>query len=73
MLGKLLILLGVFIAGIGLLLYLKIPIPYLGKLPGDFLIKTENVSVYIPVTTSIVLSLLLSLIFYLLSKLINTP
>jgi hypothetical protein len=60
--GVLLILAG------GLLLLLgKAGIP-LGKLPGDVSYRGKNVSVYFPLGTSIVLSILLSLAFYLLSR-----
>jgi hypothetical protein len=41
----------------------------LGKLPGDLLIERENLRFYFPMTTSIILSLLLSLIAYIVRKL----
>jgi hypothetical protein len=40
----------------------------LGRLPGDFAIRRRNFAVYFPLGTSIVLSLLLTLLFYLLSR-----
>lgn len=40
----------------------------LGKLPGDILIEKENFSVYFPLTTSILISLILSLLFWLFRK-----
>lgn len=43
----------------------KIP---LGRLPGDIRIETENSKVFIPITTSLLLSALLSLIMYLFRK-----
>ncbi|MDH3708386.1 MAG: DUF2905 domain-containing protein [Cyclobacteriaceae bacterium] len=39
--------------------------PWLGKLPGDFLIKSGNFTIYIPLTTSLIISFLLSLLFLL--------
>jgi hypothetical protein len=42
-------------------------IPFLGKLPGDINIKKDNFQFYFPITTSIVISLILSVIVWLLS------
>ena len=51
---------GVIIAGIGFVSLLIPSIPWLGKLPGDIRIEGENTRIYIPITTCILLSLLLS-------------
>jgi hypothetical protein len=67
-LGKLLILLGVVIALVGAGLLLANKIPYIGRLPGDIYIKKENFSFYFPVTTSILISLILSLIFWIFRR-----
>lgn len=67
-LGKVLILVGVFIAVLGFLILLGNKIPWLGKLPGDIYIKKENFTFYFPIVTSILISLILSLILYLLRK-----
>lgn len=71
-LGKILIGIGLGIAAIGVLLAGVDRIPglgnafsWLGKLPGDISIKRENFSFYFPIATSIVLSIILSLLFYL--------
>jgi len=61
-LAKFLIFLGMVIFGIGILLLFFGKIPYLGKLPGDILIKKNNFTFYFPITTSIILSILLTLI-----------
>jgi len=68
-LGRLLIALGLvlLIAGGLVLLLGRTGIP-LGRLPGDISYRSKNVSVYFPLGTSIVLSVLLSLVFYLLSR-----
>ncbi len=66
-LGKLLIVFGVIIVGVGLLLTFFDKIPFLGKLPGDIHIRRENFQFYFPLTTSIVLSLLLSAILWIIS------
>jgi len=66
--GKMLIILGIFILGIGLLLTLGGKIPYLGRLPGDIVIKKGNFTFYFPIVTCILLSVLLTLIFSLFRR-----
>jgi predicted MFS family arabinose efflux permease len=58
--GKVLLVLGLVISGIGLLVMLGVPF---GRLPGDFAVKRGNFAFYFPLTTSIILSILLTLIF----------
>jgi hypothetical protein len=53
---------------IGLILVLSGKISWIGRLPGDILIKKKNFTFYFPLATSILLSILLSLILYLLGK-----
>lgn len=67
-LGKLLVLLGVFIVLVGLLLMAGDKIPWIGKLPGDILIKKEKFTFYFPLTTSILISIILTLLFTLFRK-----
>jgi hypothetical protein len=67
-LGKLLILLGVFVILIGLLLLFGEKIPWIGRLPGDFLIRKKNFTFYFPLTTSILISIILTLLFTLFRK-----
>ena len=68
-LGRLLIGLGLvlLVAGGLLLLLGRTGIP-LGKLPGDISYRGKNMSVYFPLGTSILLSVLLSVVFYFLSR-----
>lgn len=66
--GKMLIIVGIICIVAGLLITYGQRFPFFGKLPGDFIIKKENYSVYIPITTSILISVLLSLILYLFNK-----
>ena len=68
-LGRLLIGLGIvlLVAGGLLLLLGRTGIP-LGRLPGDISYRGKNFSVYLPLGTSILISVLLSLVFYLLSR-----
>jgi hypothetical protein len=57
--GKTLVLVGLGIAGLGLLVMLGVPF---GRLPGDFYVRRGNFSFYFPLATSILLSILLTLI-----------
>ena len=66
--GKILIITGICIVVIGLLLTFWDKIPFLGKLPGDIVYKGKNFTFYFPIVTSIILSLLISLILYLIRK-----
>ena len=67
-LARVLIIIGVVLIVIGLVLLGMQKLPFLGKLPGDILIKRENFTFYFPLATSIVISIVLSLILYLISK-----
>jgi Protein of unknown function (DUF2905) len=66
--GKLLIGLGGLLIIIGAALLLVGKIPWLGKLPGDIHIERRNITVFFPLTTSILVSVILSLALYLLSR-----
>ena len=63
--GRLLIVIGLLIAGVGLLMTLGLPI---GRLPGDFTVRRGNVSFYFPLATSILASILLTLVFMFLGR-----
>jgi uncharacterized protein HemY len=63
--GRTLILIGVVIAGVGLLITLGVPI---GRLPGDFTIRRGNFSFYFPLTSSIIASIVLTLIMMFLRR-----
>jgi hypothetical protein len=63
--GRTLIVVGLLIAAAGLLISWGLPI---GRLPGDFSIRRGNFSFYFPLTTSIVVSVVLTLIFMFLGR-----
>ena len=65
--GKLFIIFGIAIVGIGILFTFFDKIPLFGKLPGDINVKKENFQFYFPLTTSIILSVVLSFVFWLVS------
>jgi len=67
-LGKALILFGGLIVLVGVLLTLGGKIPWLGRLPGDIFIQRDHFSFYFPLTTSLLVSALLSLLFFLLRR-----
>lgn len=66
--GKLLVLVGLLLVAAGLFLTFGGKIPWLGRLPGDIRIDRENFSFYFPLTTCILISLLLSLLFWLFRR-----
>ena len=63
--GKTLIIFGIILIGFGLLLTLANKIPFIGRPPGDIYIQKKNFSFYFPIATSILISVILSLIFWL--------
>ena len=63
--GKTLVLIGLAIAGIGLVMMLGVP---LFRLPGDISVRRGNFSFYFPVVTSIVLSIILTLLLNLFRR-----
>jgi hypothetical protein len=63
--GRLLVLVGLIIAALGALMMLGLP---LGRLPGDIVVQRGRGTVYVPIVTSIVLSLLLTLLFALFRR-----
>lgn len=67
-LAKLLIVFGIVLLLLGGLLFLVGKIPFIGRLPGDIYIQKGNFSFYFPLTTSILISLLLTLLFFLFGR-----
>lgn len=67
-LARILILLGALLIVIGLVMLGLQKLPFAGRLPGDIVIKRENFTFYFPLATSIIVSILISLILYLINK-----
>ena len=63
--GKVLVLIGAIIMGVGLLMMFGVPI---GRLPGDFTVRRGNATFYFPLTTSILASIVLTLLLSLLRR-----
>jgi len=66
--GKMLIIFGVAAIVIGGILMLSGKVPWIGRMPGDILVRKKNFTFYFPLATSILISILLTLIFWLIKK-----
>ena len=66
--GKLLIALGLVITGAGVVLMLADRLPWIGRLPGDIQIQRGHWTVYFPLTTSLVVSVVLTLVLWLIGR-----
>jgi hypothetical protein len=66
--GKLLIVLGLVLVIVGVFFALDFKIPWLGRLPGDIYIKRDGFTFYFPLTTSILISLVFTLVLYLFKR-----
>ncbi len=69
--GKIIIIAGVIMVVLGLILAFGSHIPFLGKLPGDILIKKNGISFYFPVVTFLLLSVILTLIINFILRFIK--
>jgi len=67
-LAKLLIVLGIVMTLVGVGLLFADKIPFFGRLPGDIYVKRGNFTFYFPLATSIVISILLTLIFWIFRR-----
>ncbi len=67
-LGRLLIVMGVVIALVGVAIVMAGRVPWLGRLPGDIHVERGNWSFHFPIMTSLLLSVVLTLIFYLIGR-----
>ncbi|MEK6532117.1 MAG: DUF2905 domain-containing protein [Deltaproteobacteria bacterium] len=68
MLGRTFIIIGLIIVFIGILLVFANKIPFIGRLPGDIYYKKDDFVFYFPLATSIIVSIILSVIFYFLNR-----
>jgi len=66
--GKILIFIGIVMIVVGGLFLFGSKIPFIGRLPGDIAIQKKNFSFYFPITTCIIISIILSFIMWLLSR-----
>ena len=66
--GKLLIALGGLIVVVGAVLLVGEKLPWVGRLPGDIYLKRDHFTFYFPLTTCLLVSALLSLLFFLFRR-----
>ena len=66
--GRILIYLGLFLVIVGIAFTLIGKIPWLGHLPGDITIERERFTFYFPLATCLIISIILSLVLYLLRR-----
>lgn len=67
-LGKFLVVAGCLIALVGLVVWFAGRIPGLGRLPGDIYIKRDGWTFYFPLATSLIVSILLTIVFWLIGR-----
>jgi len=68
LMGKMLIMMGAVLMLLGLMMTLGKKIPWIGRLPGDIIIKKDHFSFYFPLTSCIIVSIILTILFYLFRK-----
>ena len=66
--GKTLIIIGLVIAIVGVLIVMGGKVPWIGRLPGDFTFRGERFTFYFPLATSILISVVLTLLFWFIGK-----
>lgn len=67
-LGKLLIMVGGVLVVLGLVLLFADKIPWLGRLPGDIMVERKGFGFYFPLTTCVIISIVLTIVFSLLAR-----
>jgi uncharacterized membrane protein required for colicin V production len=67
-LGRSLVVLGIVLAAIGAVLLLGPRVPLLGRLPGDIRIERDGLTIYLPIATMLIVSVVLSVVLSLLSR-----
>jgi len=66
--GKALMAAGAVIVLVGAVLFLSGRLPWVGRLPGDILIERKNFTFYFPLATSILISILLTILFWVFGR-----
>jgi Protein of unknown function (DUF2905) len=66
--GKILVIIGAVILALGGVFLLSGKLPWIGRLPGDIVVHKKNFTFYFPLATSVILSLVLTLILWLIGR-----
>jgi len=66
--GRALVVIGLFIAVLGAIMLLTPRVPWLGRLPGDIVIHRDDLTIYIPITTMLIVSVVLSVVLNLIGR-----
>jgi hypothetical protein len=66
--GRLLVVVGAVVVVVGLVLMFSDRVPFLGRLPGDIVIRRKNTVVYFPLVTMLIVSIVLSIVLRVLSR-----
>jgi hypothetical protein len=66
--GRALVIIGLFITVLGAIMLLTPRIPFLGRLPGDIVIQRDGLTIYIPIATMFVVSILLSVVLNVIGR-----
>jgi len=66
--GRALVIIGVFITVLGTVMLLTPRVPWLGHLPGDVVIHRDDLTIYIPITTMLLVSVVLSVVISVLGR-----
>jgi hypothetical protein len=66
--GKALMIIGVIVVALGAVLYISGKVPFIGRLPGDILIRRRNFTFYFPLATSVLVSMIITLLFWLFGR-----
>ena len=66
--GRALVIIGIFITVLGAVMLLTPRVPWLGHLPGDVVIHRDDLTIYIPITTMLLVSVVLSVVISVLGR-----
>ena len=66
--GRALVVIGLFITVLGAVMLLTPRVPWLGRLPGDLVIQRDGLTIYLPITTMIIVSLVLSVVLNVIGR-----
>lgn len=68
-LGRIIVTFGIILVVVGILLLIFGKLPFIGRLPGDILVKRENFTFYAPIATSVIISIVLTVLLTIIFNL----